>query len=169
MRLEYYDMQDMYESVIKFNIMAKSIAPLYSCRSEEFYTRLKQQLALVQEELNEALQSIENKDNPELIKELVDIGVVWMGAMGVMRSAGFQIQDAMEKVCENNLNKILDSKEEAEESIKALAEKGVEAYIEEVFYFGDTYYALRRKSDGKILKPYFFKKLDVSEYVPTTH
>lgn len=169
MKLEWFDFQDFYDDVITFNVMAKSIAPIYSPKSDEFYSRLKQQLALVQEELNEAIEAIDNKDNPEVIKELIDVGVTWMGAMGVIRSAGFNIQQGMEKVCNNNLSKILDRKEEADKSVEFHKERGVEAYIEEVFYMGETLYAVRRKSDNKILKPYNYEKVTLEDCVPIMH
>ena len=169
MRLEWYDMQDMAEDVIKFNVMAKGIATIYSPVSKQFYDRLKVQLKLLQEEVDETLEAIDNKDNPEILKEAIDVGVVWMGMMGILRAAGFNIQQGMEDVCNNNLSKILNSEEEAKQSIEALKNQGTEAYIEEVFYFGETYYALRRKGDNKILKPYNYRKITLEHCVPVIH
>lgn len=169
MKLEWFDFQEMYDAVVKFNVMAKGIKPIYSPTSDEFYSRMAVQLKLLRDEVDETLEAIEDKDNPEILKEAVDVGVVWMGMMAILRAAGFQIQQGMEDVCDNNLSKIVDNLEDAEKSVAALDEQGVKAYIEEVFYFGETYYAIRRASDGKILKPYFFKKADVSEYVPKVH
>lgn len=169
MRLEWFDMQDMAEQVIKFNVMAKGIDPIYSPTSKQFYERLKVQLKLLQDEVEEAVEAVENADNPEVLKEAIDVGVVWMGMMGILRAAGLNIQQGMEDVCENNLSKILDDEEEAKKSIAALEDQGVEAYIEEVFYMGETYYAVRRKSDSKILKPYNYKKVTLEHCVPVLH
>lgn len=166
MRLEWFDMQDMAEQVIKFNVMAKGIDPIYSPVSKEFYDRLSVQLKLLRDEVDETLEAIENKDNPEILKETIDVGVVWMGMMGILRAAGFNIQQGMEDVCNNNLSKILSDEEEAKKSVEVLADQGVEAYVEEVFYMGETYYAVRRKSDSKILKPYDYKSVTLEHCIP---
>lgn len=169
MRLDSYDFQDMYDDVIKFNVLAKGIDPIYSPVSEQFYERLKIQLKLLKDEIIELEEAIEFKDNPEVLKEAIDCGVVWMGIMGILRSAGFDISQGLEDVCENNLSKILDSREEAEDSVEFQAKQGVESYIEEVCFDGETYYAIRRKSDTKILKPENYKKVVLAHCVPTSH
>lgn len=169
MKLEWFDFQEMYEAVVKFNVMAKGIKPIYSPISDEFYNRMAVQLKLLRDEVDETLEAIENKDNPEILKEAIDVGVVWMGMMAILRSAGFQIQRGMESVCDNNLSKIVDNLEDAEKSVAALDEQGVKAYIEEVFYFGETCYAIRRAPDGKILKPHTYKKITLEGCAPSVN
>lgn len=166
MRLDSYDFQDMYDDVIKFNVLAKGIDPVYSPVSDQFYERLKLQLKLLDDEVYELEEAISLKDNPEVLKEAIDCGVVWMGIMGILRSAGFDISQGMEDVCENNISKILDNREYAEASVEFQAKQGVESYIEEVFFEGETYYAIRRKSDTKILKPENYKKVTLEHCSP---
>lgn len=166
---EEYDAYDMYKDVSFFNLAAKGTDPVYSPTAQETFDRLERQLALVLEEVSEAAVAIKDKDKPEILKEVLDIGVVWMGMLQILENAGYDVWAAACNVCENNNSKIMNNIEDAVESVEKHFADGVEAYADTTKVGEVEYFSVRRKSDGKILKPYFFKKADVSEYVPKTH
>lgn len=166
---EEYDAYDMYKDVSFFNLAAKGTEPVYSPIAQETFDRLERQLALVLEEVSETAVAIKDKDKPEILKEVLDIGVVWMGMLQILENAGYDVWAAARDVCENNNSKIMSNIHDAVESVKKHFADGVEVYTDTTKVDGTEYFSVRRKTDGKILKPYFFKKVDVSEYVPKTH
>lgn len=166
---EEYDAYDMYKDVCFFNLAAKGTEPVYSPSAQETFERLDRQLALVLEEVSEVAVAIQDKDKAEILKEVLDVGVVWMGMLQILENAGYDVWTAAYVVCENNNSKIMNNIEDAVESVEKHIADGVEAYTDTTKVYGREYFSVRRKSDGKILKPYFFKKVDVSEYVPKVH
>lgn len=167
--LYVYDADDMYKDVCFFNLAAKGTETVYSPNAQETFERLERQLALVLEEVSEVAVAIQDKDKSEILKEVLDVGVVWMGMLQILENAGYDVWAAARDVCDNNTSKIMDNIEDAVESVEKHFADGVEAYTDTTKVDGVEYFSVRRKKDGKILKPYFFKKADVSEYVPKVH
>lgn len=167
--LYVYDADDMYKDVCFFNLAAKGTEAVYSPNAQETFDRLERQLALVLEEVSETAVAIQDKDKSEILKEVLDVGVVWMGMVQILENAGYDVWAAARDVCDNNTSKIMDNIEDAVESVEKHFADGVEAYTDTTKVDGVEYFSVRRKKDGKILKPYFFKKADVSEYVPKVH
>ena len=167
--LYVYDADDMYKDVCFFNLAAKGTEPVYSPTAQETFERLERQLALVLEEVSETAVAIQDKDKSEILKEVLDVGVVWMGMVQILENAGYDVWAAARVVCDNNTSKIMDNIEDAVESVEKHFADGVEAYTDTTEVDGTEYFSVRRKSDGKILKPYFFRKVDVSAYVPRAH
>ena len=166
---EEYDAYDMYRDVSFFNLAAKGTDPVYSPNAQETFDRLERQLALILEEVSETAVAIQDKDKAEILKEVLDVGVVWMGMLQILENAGYDVWAAARVVCDNNTSKIMDNIEDAVESVEKHFDAGVEAYVDTTKVDGVEYFSVRRKKDGKILKPYFFKKVDVSDYVPSVH
>ena len=166
---EEYDADDMYKDVSFFNLAAKGTEPVYSPNAQETFERLDRQLALVLEEVSEVAVAIQDKDKAEILKEVLDIGVVWMGMLQILENAGYDVWSAAQVVCDNNNSKIMNNIVDAVESVEQHFDAGVEAYVDTTKVGGMEYFSVRRKKDGKILKPYFFKKADVSDYVPMVH
>lgn len=164
-----YDAYDMYEDVCFFNLAAKGTEPVYNPSAKETFERLERQLALVLEEVSEVAVAIKDKDKAEILKEVLDVGVVWMGMLQILENAGYDVWAAARDVCDNNTSKIMDNIVDAVESVEKHIADGVEAYTDTTKVDGVEYFSVRRKTDGKILKPYFFKKVDVSDYVPKVH
>lgn len=167
--LYVYDADDMYKDVCFFNLAAKGTEAVYSPNSQETFDRLERQLALVLEEVSETAVAIQDKDKSEILKEVLDVGVVWMGMVQILENAGYDVWAAARDVCDNNTSKIMDNIQDAVESVEKHIADGVEAYTDTTKVDGVEYFSVRRKKDGKILKPYFFRKADVSEYVPKVH
>ena len=167
--LYVYGADDMYKDVSFFNLAAKGTEPVYSPVAQETFDRLERQLALVLEEVSEATVAIQDKDKPEILKEVLDVGVVWMGMLQILENAGYDVWGAAHVVCENNKSKIMHNIEEAVESVEKHFTEGVKAYTDTTKVGETEYFSVRRMTDGKILKPYFFRKVDMSDYVPRVH
>lgn len=166
---EEYDADDMYKDVSFFNLAAKGTEPVYSPNAQETFDRLDRQLALVLEEVSEVAVAIQDKDKAEILKEVLDVGVVWMGMLQILENAGYDVWSAAQVVCDNNNSKIMNNIVDAVESVEKHFADGVEAYTDTTKVGEMWYFSVRRKTDGKILKPYFFKKADVADYVPKVH
>lgn len=83
-------------------------------------------------------------------------------------AAGLNINKAFRKVCANNAEKYSTSKElvlrwQAE---KAASHPELETYIAETEYEGTTYYTLRRKDNGKVVKHNNFEAVDLTDCLP---
>lgn len=108
---------------------------------------------LIREELDELEEAIENNDLTETLDAFVDIQYVLSGAIAV-----FGMKDIFNKafdiIHENNLSKICIHKEDAEKSVSMYEDQGIRAGVRS----GQGYYIVYRKKDGKILKPWFYKK-----------
>lgn len=167
--LYVYDADDMYKDVCFFNLAAKGTEAAYNPNAQETFERLERQLALVLEEVSEVAVAIQDKDKSEILKEVLDVGVVWMGMLQILENAGYDVWAAARDVCDNNTSKIMDNIEDAVESVEKHIADGVEAYTDTTKVYGVEYFSVRRKKDGKILKPYFFRKVDMSDYVPRVH
>jgi len=165
----YYNAHEMFADVSFFNLAAKGTEPVYSPEDQGTFGRLERQLALVLEEVSETAVALQDKDKAEILKEVLDVGVVWMGMLQILENAGYNVWGAARAVCDNNNSKIMDNVQDAVESVEKHFKDGVEAFVDTTKVGGVEYFSVRRKADGKILKPYFFKKLDVSEYVPKVH
>lgn len=157
------------DDIVFFNEGMGLIDPAYSPSSEQFYLRLKQMAGLLKEELDETVKAVEDKNNVEILDGACDIFVVLIGFMKVLENAGFRVNPAVDAVCDNNATKILVSREDAAKSVAYHAVKGVDAYVDTVTIYGETYYSVRRSADGKGLKPHNFKPVNLQEYVPTQH
>ena len=166
---EEYDADDMYKDVSFFNLAAKGTEPVYSPNAQETFERLDRQIALVLEEVSEVAVAIQDKDKAEILKEVLDVGVVWMGMLQILENAGYDVWSAAQVVCDNNNSKIMNNIVDAVESVEQHFDAGVEAYVDTTKVDGVEYFSVRRKKDGKILKPYFFKKADVYDYAPKVH
>lgn len=96
------------------------------------------------------------------IAKLIDI------VMGLAALVNGNMEGALEAVLDNNDSKFIkNDKDTALEAMDYHTEvKGVECYIDEVPFDGDTYYIIKRKSDNKVLKPHTFVNVDLIPFVP---
>ena len=105
----------------------------------------------------------------EVVDAHADIRFVRDYLDDLCQSVGLNISRAFRKVCENNAEKYSISKElvlqwQAE---KATSHPELETYIAETEYEGETYYTLRRKDNGKVVKHNNFEAVDLTSYIPT--
>ena len=139
---------------------------------EEFDTNCANALQRVEEEACEGIDAylkmkLEGGDVEEfrqhLLDSVVDIFVVYARLYQLMENnPSFNLHEAIKRVCENNLTKFPTDKQVAEDTLNMYAEQGVECYIATTEYEGITYYAIKRVSDNKFLKPVGYESVDLN-------
>lgn len=102
-------------------------------------------ISLIDEEVQELKDAIANKDKQEVADALADILFVTLGMADALM---IDIVDVFNAVCESNMSKFCKTKVEANKSVEAYYEKGIDTYSELVM----GRYVIKRTSDGKTLK-----------------
>ena len=151
--------------VLKFNTLKRS-DPVGLEDREKFWSQLEFQANLVVEEAKEFLEAVESRDLENAVKEACDVDYVYTYAEVLLEHAGVNMGVAKDMVAMNNDQKYTLSEELAEQSAYALEEDGVETYIDEVEWEGDTIYMVKRWGDGKILKLLEHVEPNVSATIP---
>ena len=105
-----------------------------------------------------------------MLMGLGDVKYVAAYLQTLLESVGVKFNKAYRKICGNNDQKFSTSKElvlqwQAE---KAISHPEIETYIAETEYEGETYYTLRRKDNGKVVKHNNFEAVDLTDCVPVT-
>lgn len=161
-----YDMEEFYSEVALFNAL-KGWTSDKEYSYETVNKMLKGQLDRIKEELDEAYEALENKDESETLKESVDILVTSMGLVQILELIGTDIMRACFDVSRNNLNKYTEVEEEALSIVEYYKGKGEDC---SVFVAGSdgtgSIYGVRRNSDGKLMKPKDHPRLEMSGYLP---
>ena len=165
--------QEYIKSVALMNLLAGNKHQFE--REEEFYTNCANALERVEEEAREGvvafLQHIgslspvitDQEFRQHLLDSVVDIFVVYARLYQLMENnLSFNLHEAIQRVCENNLTKFPTEKQVAEDTLKMYAEQGIECYIAATEYEGVTYYAIKRVSDNKFLKPIGYENVDLA-------
>ena len=120
---------------------------------------------LIQEELNELVEAIANKDIVQCADAFADLQYVLSGAIhefGLGRKFGVIFNN----VHHSNMSKICRSYEEAAETLKHYKNQGTEVYSEKLE--GDTY-IIKRKSDHKVLKNLYYTPASLESIVKSEH
>ena len=133
--------QRHYNQVAKFNEIGESFSGNLA-EAADLY------LSLVFEELSECVSAFEEKNPTEMLDGACDILVTAFGLVQALEKAGFDMDEAMERVTANNLDKFPSSVSEVP--------KGMTATLNgkyNVFVLKDV--------AGKIRKPPNFKSVDL--------
>lgn len=117
---------------------------------------LNLQLSLIQEEWEELQIAIQEECLPEIRKELCDLLVVVYG-LGYL--LGFDVDKDFKAVYENNMSKLHKDYDGALRTVRHYDVHNITTYIEPIWDF--KYFVVKRASDGKVMKPKDFKKLDM--------
>ena len=164
--------EEYIKSVALMNLLAGNNHQFES--EEEFYTNCANALQRVEEEAREGIDAYTemvlnlNSGDVEdfrqhLLDSVVDIFVVYARLYQLMgNNPSFNLHEAIQRVCENNLTKFPTDKQVAEDTLKMYAEQGVECYIVATEYEGVTYYAIKRVSDNKFLKPIGYESVNLA-------
>ena len=126
---------------------------------------LKDQYNLISEEIiTEIGEGLENNDPVEVLDGIVDGYVTLDGLRQKLENLGFDIEEAMYRVAQNNLTKFVDTKEQAEDTQRHYLNQGVHTIIE----YNQIYqkYAIKNKA-GKIMKPVGFVSVELDDLVPS--
>lgn len=144
-----------YESIYLLNSLIGN--PEYHPDTDEFFNSVANQIGLVREELDEALDEAVDQDLEKLTKEVADVMVTSIGLLQKLQRSGVPIDEVLDRICEANLMKFHRDPDEANKTVEYYSGKGVETFVRAITMTdGTEYFAVIRKTDDKMLKPYNF-------------
>jgi hypothetical protein len=147
------DVQKHYDSVERFNDIAGNLTNVT-------VDKIAAQMKVVVEEINELKDAFENKDAVELLDGACDGFVTLMGLIQQMKRAGFKVDVALKRVCENNLEKFPDYLMDTEEH-DIYKEKGWKVD----FHMGYGCCVIKDQN-LKVRKPVGFQSVVLDDLVP---
>ena len=122
------------------------------------------QTPIIQEELNELCDAVRNSDELETLDGVVDVLFTSIEAAHILELNGFDVWGALKQVCENNLTKFTPDPDIAAASvIHHKVKNGVDCHA--VFHKQHNLWSIVR-SDGKILKPVGYERVDLKSFLP---
>ena len=163
-RLNLVSLMNSVESVEKFNNVAGWKDP-DDQSAKQMWEALLAQAKVNLEEAKEAYQACLDKNLLEVLDGGADSFVTSVGLLQKLKSYGFNVENAVEDVCENNLSKYLDSFTQAKADEAAYSLSHPEDKIEVIESDIDYLFVLKDKN-GKIRKPKNFKPVELVKYLP---
>ena len=140
------------ERVVKFNTIVGN-PPVGLDDKEKFWEQVQAQAKLTLEEAQEQYDWAMKKNLVEVVDGYCDVDYLQTYMSVLLQEVGVNLGCSVDTVCLNNDQKYSLSKDLALQSQAELyTDKGVDTYISEVEYEGDTYYTVRRSSDNKVMK-----------------
>lgn len=143
--------QEGYENVRLFNTLAGNLTAVTM-------EGIDNQVSLCFEELTETIDAVEEGDAEKLLDGAVDMFVVGSGLLQKLEAAGFDVERALKRVCENNLTKFpahLTSEEVKDAKAQGFA----------VNYNADYGRYVLKDSAGKVRKPAGYKSVKLGDLV----
>lgn len=136
--------------------------------NNELLQQIVNQCTFLIEEVLEMKEAAKAGDWTSVLDAHADIRFVRDYLDDLCLAAGLKINKAFDLVCENNSEKFSSSKELVEkwQTEKAASDPELETYIAETEYEGTTYYTLRRKDNGKVVKHNNFEAVDLTNCIP---
>lgn len=155
-------MESTQERVAQWNTIVGKQPPAVG--THDYWTALKEQADLIQEELTELYEAIKEKDITEVVDAGCDLDVV---VSGLNYLSGSNYGGAITAVLDNNDLKWTTNRDNAYATAEAYEDRGVDCWVSEYLSDGgDYFYAIRRASDGKVMKPFKHPKVDLTPFVP---
>lgn len=149
------------ESVVNWNLRCgKNPKELYS---PEYWESLKSQSLCMLEEAKELVAAVEAKDPVETLDAQADLQYVLDGLVFLSQH---DHDGAMKAVCENNNLKYTDDYQEAVYRMFDIEKRtGEECFLRQSVVNGKEWFAVVRKSDGKIMKQSNLPKVQLGCYI----
>lgn len=149
------------ESVVNWNLRCGNTPKvLYS---HEYWESLKSQSLCMLEEAKELVAAVEAKDPVETLDAQADLQYVLDGLVFLSQH---DHDGAMEAVCQNNNLKYTDNYQEAVQRMFDIEKRtGDECYLRPSMVEGKEWFAVVRKSDGKIMKQSNLPKVQLAEFI----
>ena len=151
-----YDFNEFVEQCYAFNEIAGKA-------SQASLKQMLQQLALIEEEVQEIKEGLHENNVLETLDGVVDVLVVTLGMLQKLEALGVDTTKALKDTAENNLTKYPADIATAVASQKYLARKGVEVTVE--YNPKHDLYVLKDKQ-GKVRKPWNFDSNDLTDCIP---
>ena len=151
-----YDFNEFVEQCYAFNEIAGKA-------SQASLKQMLQQLALIEEEVQEIKEGLHENNVLETLDGVVDVLVVTLGMLQKLQALGVDTTKALKDTAENNLTKYPADIATAVASQKYLAKQGTEVTVE----YNPKYdlYVLKDKQQ-KVRKPWNFDSNDLTECIP---
>lgn len=153
-----------YNHVVKWN--KKCNVQDHHYDTVEFWRAVQLQTNLLVEEATEVHEAAAAFDPSELLKETTDNLIILSKLLDMLDQAGFDVEGAMQKVLDNNDEKVFNSYYEAVDAKEKLELRDdVEYFIDTSVVDGLPYYSIK-DMNGKVRKHVNFKAVDLSDFVP---
>lgn len=132
----------------------------------DYWRAMESQSHLMVEESSEGVEAAKVNDAVESLDALCDEFFVWAWKAAMLEQSGFDIEGAIQAVCDNNATKYFDSYYLAVESKEMLEDKfDEEMFIDTSVVNGVPFYCVK-KGNGKVMKPVGFKAVSLEQFVP---
>lgn len=151
------------KEVVKFNYGINNVPAMGD--QYEVWQQLKLQAKLILEEVNELVEACNDEDMTEALDAYCDVQYLNTWLEHLLYSFGCDTKKALSAVCQNNSSKITTSYTYALMSKEVLEESGVEVYIDQTVYEGETLYCVKRQADGKVLKLADHQRPNLEQFV----
>jgi len=139
-----------FGSVLKFNDIAGQLI-------EPNKDSIALQLDLIQEEYLETVDAFDNEDRVEVLDGAIDMWVVVSGLLQKLEAMGYNVEEALKRVTDNNLSKFPSTANNAENSWNG----------DYTPHFNKKHQVLVLKDkNGKVRKPDGYKPVNLSDLVP---
>lgn len=124
------------------------------------------QLELIREELAEGIDAAETGNLVEEVDAACDLFVTVAGYMQQLERMGCNVQEALKRVCENNMSKLIasDDIDEMNQTTLKYKEEGIDVLIDKSALQG--YVVAKNPHTGKALKPASFVAVNIADCVP---
>lgn len=159
----HYSFEDFIRDVYTFNDIANSARDIKMPSMAD----LQNQFKVINEEVKELGEAIEDNNPVKILDGVVDALVTVLGLAQQLEELGYNVLSACKQVADDNLEKFVSKEEDANASVIALKEQGVNAraVLSEYKLSDDELFVLL-DNHNKVRKPVGFKGTDLSEYIP---
>ena len=151
-------MQKAYEDVVLFQT--------YCGKLDNPATKqdLMNQAHLILEEAKELYEAIEKDEGQEqILKETCDNLVVLFGMVAMLQRSGYQVGEAMQAVCDNNLSKFCTTQTDGAYTLAAYEATELGAFtLKQVDY--DKWGVFN--ANNKLMKPIDYSPCSVKDFIP---
>lgn len=134
--------------------------------TKELLQQIMNQCTYLLEEVLETKEAAKNGDWAGVLDGICDVQYVASYLPVLIEAVGVQYKKAFKEVCKNNNLKFTTSLELARKWQEEKTAVGVETYISEVEYEGETYYTVRRTVDNKVTKFNEFPSVQLERFIP---
>lgn len=152
-------MTDTFNRVVDFNTKANKLPT--KAGSKEYWLAIENQYKRIEEELNELLEAIQERNIEEVVDAGADLDVV---VAGLNFLSGSDYTSVITAVLDNNDLKITQDASKADNWKVFNNDNGIDCRVVET----NGYYTVQRNEDNKVLKYGNFPKVDLKEFLPET-
>lgn len=134
---------------------------------QETIVKLKRQIKFIVEEALEMQEAADEDDIIEILDALQDLRFVSDQVAVYLESLGIDLEGSWKEVVRSNNSKFTDDPFIITSSQRSFTNVGISTDIEQTFDSeGKIVYIIKRRKDGKVLKPLCFTKPDLKPFVP---